>query len=123
MNLVLMLVLILILKNFFHIVVVFRFEEIKMKKQKIKDIKNRYFYKKIEILRIKSKLIKQWKGKNFLIKLEKNKIIDFQTKIANKCIISNRKNSIHRKFRISRIVLRNIVINGLIIGLKNPNFS
>tara|TARA_Y100000385_G_C13089434_1_gene638012 strand:+ start:2639 stop:2920 length:282 start_codon:yes stop_codon:yes gene_type:complete len=93
-----------------------------MKKQKIKDIKNRNFYKKIEILRIESKLIKQLKDKNFLIKLEKNKMIDFQTKIVNRCIISNRKKSIHRKFRISRIVLRNTVINGLIIGLKKSNF-
>ena len=93
-----------------------------MKKQKTKDIKNRLLYKKTEIMKIEYNLIKKLKDKNFLVKLEKNRIINFETKIVNRCIISNRKKSIHKKFRISRITLKNSVVNGLIIGLKKATF-
>jgi ribosomal protein S14 len=93
-----------------------------MRKQRIKDIKNRTFYKKTEVNKIELSLISRIKEKNFLFKLEKNKLFNFCTKIVNRCILSNRKKCVHKRFRISRIMLRNTVVNGLILGLKKASF-
>lgn len=93
-----------------------------MRKQKIKDIKNRTSYKNTEINQIEFNLISRIKEKNFLFKLERNKKVTYYTKIINRCVLSNRKKCIHRKFRVSRIMLRNTVINGLVIGLKEASF-
>lgn len=93
-----------------------------MRKQKIKDMRNRMCYKKTEISKIELNLISRLREKNFLFKLEKNRTFNNTTKIVNRCILSNRKNCIHKKFRLSRIMLRNTVINGLIVGLKKASF-
>jgi ribosomal protein S14 len=93
-----------------------------MRKHKIKDIKNRIFYKKMEISKVEFNLISKLKEKNFLFKLEKNKTLNFSTKIVNRCVLSNRSNCIHKKFRLSRIMLRSSVINGLIMGFKKASF-
>ncbi len=93
-----------------------------MRKQKIKDIKNRLYLKKFEINQIKQNLIKRVKEKNFLFKLEKNKFKITFTKIVNRCFISNRKKCVHHKFRLSRIMLRSAIANGLIVGLKKKSF-
>jgi len=90
-----------------------------MTKLKNKDEKCRLSYKKNEIKKIKNKLLNRIKNKNFLFNLEKkeNKIYS-SVKMINRCVISNRKNSINKRFNFSRIMLRNSVSNGLVIGLK-----
>jgi ribosomal protein S14 len=93
-----------------------------MRKQKIKDIAVRTSYKKTELHKIELNLIYRLKEKNVLFRLEKSQPFIFHTKIVNRCIISNRKKCIHRKFRISRIMLRNSIVNGLVLGVKKASF-
>nr|NP_066462.1 ribosomal protein S14 [Rhodomonas salina]AAG17733.1 ribosomal protein S14 [Rhodomonas salina] len=93
-----------------------------MRKQRIKDIKNRVLFKKREIDQIEINLISKLREKNFLFRLEGNRKFKGGSRIVNRCILSNRKKCIHKKFRISRIMLRNTVINGLILGLKKASF-
>lgn len=93
-----------------------------MRKQKIKDIKIRTLFKGLETSHIRLNLINRVKGKNFLFKLENNKVFVPHVKIVNRCIISNRKKCVHKKFRVSRIMLRSLASSGLIIGLKKASF-
>jgi ribosomal protein S14 len=93
-----------------------------MRKQKIKDILIRKSYQKTELYKIELDLIYRLKEKNILFRLEKSQPFVFNTQIVNRCIISNRKKCIHKKFRMSRIMLRSSVVNGLVLGLKKASF-
>nr|YP_009476672.1 ribosomal protein S14 [Storeatula sp. CCMP1868]AVM81165.1 ribosomal protein S14 [Storeatula sp. CCMP1868] len=95
-----------------------------MKKHKLKDKNKRALYKMVEIQRFGFKIIHKIKEKNFLFNIEKkSKRFWFSnTQIKNRCIISNRKNCIHKKFTLSRIVLRISATNCLILGLKKISF-
>ena len=95
-------------------------------KQK-KDIRNRKFFKKLEIKKLITKfiiinlisnptLIKNFNNKFLLYseKIFKNSKI----KMNGRCILTNRKGSIDRKFLLSRIVLRDLMQFGIIPGFK-----
>ena len=93
-----------------------------MKKQQLKDIKHRLLFKKLETNKIRINLINRVKEKSFLFRLEKSKMYNFYIKIVNRCILSNRKKCIHKKFRISRIMLKSSVYKGLVIGVRKATF-
>ena len=103
-------------------------------KQK-KDIRNRKFFKKLEIKKLITKfiiinlisnptLIKNFKKDDdyethiqFLLYSEKI-FKNSKIKMNGRCILTNRKGSIDRKFLLSRIVLRDLMQFGIIPGFK-----
>lgn len=96
-----------------------------MKKHVFKDKKVRNYFKKIEVFELNNKIMSRIKEKNFLFSIEnetKNKHFDPNSVIKNRCVISNRKKCLHRKFRLSRIILRKSVNCCLILGLKKASF-
>jgi ribosomal protein S14 len=95
-------------------------------KQK-KDIRNRKLFKKSEIKKLISKfIIINLISNPILIKTFKNKFLFYNDKIfknskikmKGRCILTNRKGSIDRKFLLSRIVLRDLMQFGIIPGFK-----
>ena len=45
-----------------------------------------------------------------------------RTRIRNRCVITGRSRSIWRTFRISRIQLRKLAIDGLLVGVKKASW-
>jgi ribosomal protein S14 len=86
-----------------------------------KDKKYRLLYKKKEVNHIKNKLFNRLKNKNLLFSLEKKERI-LKVKITNKCTISNKKNSVNKRFNLSRMMLKKSSYNGLILGFKKFYF-
>jgi ribosomal protein S14 len=86
-----------------------------------KDKKYRLLYKKKEVNCIKNKLFSRLKNKNLLFSLEKKERI-LKVKITNKCTISNKKNSVNKRFNLSRMMLKKSSYNGLILGFKKFYF-
>jgi ribosomal protein S14 len=43
------------------------------------------------------------------------------TKIKNRCVISNRSRAVYKKFKLSRIFLKNYSLQGLIVGVKKAS--
>lgn len=95
-----------------------------MTKKIQKDKRNRQLFKKTELKRITLKTLA--KNSNLspqirhkinlqLTKMPKNGSI---TRISNRCIISGRSHGVHKKFKISRILLREYINNGWIPGYK-----
>ena len=95
--------------------------------KKKKDITNRKIFKKLEIKKLIFKFLtinlisnpivmKNFKNKFLLYnqKIFKNSKI----KIKGRCVLTNRKGSIDRKFLLSRIVLRDLMQFGIIPGFK-----
>jgi small subunit ribosomal protein S14 len=70
-------------------------------------IKDRYLPKKISL----SNLNKKHNFKNSSI-----------SKIKNKCLISGRNRSVLKKFRLSRMFLKNLGVAGYINGLKKSSW-
>lgn len=44
------------------------------------------------------------------------------TKIKNRCVLSNRSRAVYRKFKLSRIFLKNYALQGLIMGVKKASW-
>jgi len=91
-----------------------------MKYKIITDNKNRRLFRKNELkyisLKLSIRLNQKLKIKNCIkfFDIQKN---DIFTKIKNRCFLSNRSKSIYKKFRVSRIKFRELVINGNYPGL------
>lgn len=45
-----------------------------------------------------------------------------QVRISNRCVISNRSKSVYRKFKLSRIVLRDLASKGDLMGIKKASW-
>lgn len=43
-------------------------------------------------------------------------------KMKHRCVISNRSKSVYRKFRMSRIVFRDLASNGQLMGVKKASW-
>jgi ribosomal protein S14 len=93
----------------------------KLKKSILKDISYRNSFKKQE-LEIKGlKILIRMKSFNYLHILNIYSKINkrsFISKINNLCFITFRNKSIYKKFNISRIKLKELANNGLLLGLK-----
>jgi ribosomal protein S14 len=50
--------------------------------------------------------------------IKKNQSNPFRTHIRNSCIISGRSKAVHKRFKISRILLRELSGKGYFFGLK-----
>lgn len=95
-----------------------------MKSFYINDKRNRQLYIKFEK---KKKLLKFFFNNFFINKNKRYKaFLTFSklpkktslVKINNRCIITNRNRGISRKFRLSRIELKRLILKGVLPGVK-----
>jgi small subunit ribosomal protein S14 len=94
----------------------------------IKDKKRRNLFKKYEIKRkylkyiINNKNIIKYIRINAMLKINKLPKDSSKIRIKNRCIITGRPKSIYRKFKMSRISLRNFAHNGLLTGILKSSW-
>ena len=115
-----------------------------MKYLVVKDKKNRKTFSKNELKNLSVKAFfkenffknqiwaKDLKDENFpnLIRFYKNRGLFLNTlkkegsvvKIRNRCIISGRPRSVNRQYKLSRIVLREYISKGLLMGVKKKSW-
>lgn len=95
--------------------------------KKKKDLYNRKLFKKFEIKNLITKFIVinlisnpnlLDKFKTRFIFFKKRSLKHSKVRINGRCILTNRKGGIFRKFSISRIVLRDLFQFGIIPGFK-----
>lgn len=93
-----------------------------------RDKKRRILYKHFEYKRKKLKSIiynednsitERKKAQDKLCKLPRN---SSKTRIKNRCVITGRSKSVYRYFKISRIQLRNLALNGRITGYSKVSW-
>lgn len=94
-------------------------------KKVIKDLKLRRTFVKKEF---KSKFFKMLLHNRFLCRnirrrifIKSQRIKISIVKICNRCVFTGRSKGIIRLFKISRIVFKNLVTRGLLIGVKKIN--
>jgi small subunit ribosomal protein S14 len=61
----------------------------------------------------------RWQANLLLSKLPRSSSL---TRITNNCVISGRNHAVLQKFRLSRIVLRSLIADGLISGVKKSTW-
>jgi len=90
-----------------------------MKYKILVDKKKRFLFKKNELKNISIKIgirLNQRLNVNSFIKpFEKNAVL---TKINNRCFVSSRSKGVYRKFKVSRLKFRDILLNGNYPGFK-----
>jgi ribosomal protein S14 len=97
-------------------------------RRQIKDINKRGLYIKTELIqRVIKTLYFSFKANILYFSLLKSNFIsdlynNFRTHIKNFCIISGRSRSIHKKFKVSRIFLRELSSKGYFFGLKKASW-
>lgn len=95
----------------------------------LNDIKKRSLYKKTEVLQKVLKVLSIYNkfqksstlviSKLFYLSFLKN---SFKSRVHNYCIITGRARGIYKKFRVSRISLRQLGSEGLFFGLKKASW-
>lgn len=96
-----------------------------MKYKSVLDKNRRYLFKKKEIKRISLKIGLRLKSKlklHSIVQLSRLNQNSSLSKIKNRCIITGRSHAIYKKLSISRIKLRELVLNGLQIGFKKSSW-
>ena len=84
-----------------------------------KDKKNRFFFKKKELLDLKIKFIKKNKKINLLTNIyvdNRFKIFKKRVRVVNRCLETSKARSVFKLFRFSRVVLKKHIIKGDICG-------
>jgi len=91
------------------------------------DLKKRNYYKKTELLQKMLKTLLLY-NQNIVIQLAIKKYIKsrfntlgYLSSIKNYCIISGRSRSVYKSFKVSRLVLKELNIQGLFFGLKKAS--
>lgn len=95
--------------------------------KKIKDINKREVFIKHEILQRLVKILYfhfdinalRFSLLNIYSVVNKN---SFKTRVNNICVISGRSRSIHKKFKLSRILIRELSGQSLFFGLKKASW-
>lgn len=93
-------------------------------KRQLQDTKKRNIYKKTELIQRFIKLFNfsfETNVLKFLLLEMIFKFKEFRTKIINFCVISGRSKGIHRKFKLSRVVLRELSGKGYFFGLRKAS--
>jgi len=89
--------------------------------RKIRDYRNRYLYKKLEVFK---KLLNvlfffNTKASSLLFLIQNvGEVLIHKMRIKNYCMSTGRPRAVYRKLRVSRIVLRELAAEGLFFGLK-----
>lgn len=97
-------------------------------RRQIKDIKKRSLYIKTELIqRIIKILCFNFRTNFFSFSLLNNVFLpiqckNFRTHVKNFCVISGRSRAIHKKFKVSRILLIELSNKGYFFGLKKASW-
>jgi ribosomal protein S14 len=97
-------------------------------RRQIKDINKRGLYLKTELIQRVIKILYFSFNVNILyFSLLKNNFLsnsynNFKTHVKNFCILSGRSRAIHKKFKVSRILLRELSSKGYFFGLKKASW-
>nr|QFP99037.1 ribosomal protein S14 [Rhizaria sp.] len=89
------------------------------------DILKRKLYKNTELIqRLKTVCYLSFNTKLLQWVLSENNYKQnyFKNRIKNFCVISGRSKGVYRKFKISRIVLRELSAKGIFFGLKKASW-
>jgi small subunit ribosomal protein S14 len=97
-------------------------------RKQIKDINKRKLYIKTELIQRVVKILcfsfntslMYFALFNSYIVLAQNN--DFKNRVKNFCIVSGRSRGVHKKFKVSRIVLRELSSKGYFFGLKKASW-
>ena len=93
-----------------------------------RDKKRRELYKKYELKRNKLKSViynklstkeERQKAQSLLSKLPRN---SSKTRVKNRCVVTGRSKGVYRYFKVSRIQLRNLALNGNINGYSKVSW-
>ena len=91
-----------------------------------KDVNKRKIYKNTELIQRVIKIFSIVLNTNILkwilFEYINNKFNNFKTKLKNFCVISGRSKGVIKKFKISRIVLRELSFKGGFFGLKKASW-
>jgi ribosomal protein S14 len=99
-----------------------------MTNQISRDLTRRSLVAKYEIKRIKYKAISQDINlpyslrSMFALKLALLPRNSSKTRIRNRCIVTGRARSVYKKFRVSRIVFRELALQGAISGIQKSSW-
>ena len=102
---------------------------------KKKENKKRFFYNQQEIKKLRLKFLfinllnhkKYLKDETSFLKvskylIRKNNILTSKVKLVRRCIFNNRSRGSLRKFNISRVLLKDLFLAGIIPGLKKSSW-
>jgi len=89
-----------------------------------RDINKRKLFKNTELIQRVNKVLYFSLKTNILkiILLENYSYYFSQVQIKNFCVVSGRSRGVHRKFKISRILLRELSGKGYFFGLKKASW-
>lgn len=99
-----------------------------MKRLNRKDNRNRFLYKKFEEKRnylktiLKNSFLNEELKIKTRIKLNKLPRSSSIVKIHNRCIITGRSRGIYKDFKLSRIMLKTLILNGFLPGITKSSW-
>nr|YP_009688818.1 ribosomal protein S14 [Cafileria marina]QEF30242.1 ribosomal protein S14 [Cafileria marina] len=93
-----------------------------------KNKNNRYLYKSIEKKRLVLKKVheelelnKKIRTKSFYYIKNINRRSSISS-INNRCLLTNRGRSVYKKFKLSRLMFRDLALKGLLVGVKKSSW-
>ncbi len=95
-----------------------------MKSAVTRDKKRRALFKEYEEKRLALKILQRLNPKDIRIQqgLDELPHNSSRTRIRNRCVITGRSRSVWRTFRISRIQLRKLALEGSLMGVKGSSW-
>lgn len=95
-----------------------------MKSAITRDKKRRQLFKEYEEKRLALKVLQRLNPADMRVQQGFNALPNnsSRTRIRNRCILTGRSRSVWRTFRISRIQLRKLALEGLLMGVKRASW-
>lgn len=95
-----------------------------MKSAVTRDKKRRLLFKEYEEKRLALKILQRVNPQDKKIQQGLNELPynSSRTRIRNRCILTGRARSVWRVFRISRIQLRKLALEGVLMGVKKSSW-
>jgi ribosomal protein S14 len=99
-----------------------------MSNQVIRDMTRRLLLAKFELKRVQYKALCQDRNMpnavryEYFLKLSKLPRNSSKTRIRNRCTITGRSRAVYKKFRVSRIVFRELATQGALCGIYKSSW-
>lgn len=95
-----------------------------MKSAVTRDKKKRLMFKEFEEKRLALKILQRINPTDLRVQQSLSELPhnSSRTRIRNRCILTGRARSIWRAFRLSRIQLRKLALEGALMGVKNSSW-
>lgn len=95
-----------------------------MKSAVTRDKKRRTLFKDYEEKRLALKVLQRLNPSDVRVQQGLNELPhnSSKTRIRNRCVLTGRSRSVWRTFRISRIQLRKLALEGLLMGVKRSSW-